>query len=79
MTGTPKPTPWESNELLSRVELRRLTGRARSADQKRVLLEDGIPFRERGRELLVSRYHMRMWLEGRAVPMSRGVDLSKVK
>ena len=67
------------DELLSGDEVKSLTGEAVPEAQERVLCQDGIPFRRRGRRILVSRFHVREWLSGRPVAPSRGVDLSRVK
>lgn len=66
-------------ELLRASEVRELTGSANCDEQERILKSDGIPYRRRGKRVLVSRYHTREWLAGRAVTPSRGVNLALVK
>ena len=68
-----------SEELLSVGEVKALTGCANPDEQERVLKADGIPFRRRGRRILVSRFHTREWLAGRVVTPSHGVNLALVK
>ncbi len=68
-----------ADEFLSAVEVRQLTATANPDQQERVLCQDGIPYRRRGRRILVSRFHTREWLAGRPVAPSRGIDLSLVK
>ena len=68
-----------SDELLSPSEIKSLTGTANIDAQDRILTEDGIPHRRRGKRILVSRFHTREWLAGRAVTPSRGVNLALVK
>lgn|GEM_PF-1309310 len=67
------------DELLNPTEVRALTDSSDPDVQERVLCQDGIPYRRRGRRILVSRYHVREWLTGRPVPASRGFDFSRVK
>lgn len=66
-------------ELLSANEIKALTGVANPDQQEKVLQADGIPFRRRGKRILVSRFHTREWLAGRTVTPSRGVNLALVK
>jgi len=69
-----------SDELLSPREVKLLAGGAANLDeQERILKADGIPYRRRGKRILVSRFHTREWLAGRTVTPSRGVNLSMVK
>ncbi len=72
-----KPDPL-STELLQPKELADLTGTANLDQQERILSQDGIPYRRRGKRILVSRYHAREWLSGRVVTPSRGVNLALV-
>lgn len=66
-------------EFLSAAEVKTLTGASGTEEQARVLTRDGVPFRQRGNRLLVSRFHTREWLAGRVVTPSRGINLSAVK
>lgn len=68
-----------SEELLTPAEVKSLTGSANADEQERILQQDGIPYRRRGKRILVSRFHTREWLAGRTVTPSRGVNLSLVK
>ena len=68
-----------SDELLSPTEIKSLTGSASPDEQERVLTADGIPYRRRGKRILVSRFHTREWLAGRTVTPARGVNLELVK
>ena len=67
------------SEFLSVDELRDLTQRARREGQAQVLRACGIPFRQAGQRIIVSRHHVREWLSGRSVTPSREPDLSFVK
>lgn len=68
-----------ADEILSPSEVKSLTDSANPDEQERVLQRDGIPYRRRGRRILVSRFHTREWLAGRTVTPSRGVNLALVK
>lgn len=59
-------------ELYDDDELVRLTACKRAADQAAWLAERGIPHRKEGRRVLVSRVHVREWLEGRNIVVSEG-------
>ena len=59
-------------ELYDDDELVRLTDCKRAADQAAWLAERGIPHRKEGRRVLVSRVHVREWLEGRNIVVSEG-------
>ncbi|MDD0817173.1 DUF4224 domain-containing protein [Curvibacter sp. HBC28] len=67
------------NEFLSSDEIRAMTGVRCLDDQERVLKADGIPYKRRGRRLIVSRFHTREWLSGRVVTPSRGPNLALVR
>ncbi|RYF48186.1 MAG: hypothetical protein EOO27_35945 [Comamonadaceae bacterium] len=68
------------DELLSPSEVKSLAGDVANLDeQERILTADGIPYRRRGKRILVSRFHTREWLAGRLVTPSRGVNLALVK
>jgi hypothetical protein len=55
-------------EFLNKAELRQLTGRAQAATQERWLAAQEIPHRRDGSRLIVSREHVRLWLEGKEQP-----------
>jgi len=67
------------SEFLSAAEVRDLTGTANADAQEAELKLQGLPCKRRGNRLLVSRYHCREWLAGRAVAPSRGINLALVK
>lgn len=66
-------------ELYSPTELHRLTGYARAAEQDTWLTEQGIPHKLCGRRVVVSRLHVRAWLEGKPVVASNEPDLSALR
>jgi hypothetical protein len=68
-----------ADEFLSAAEIKKLTSEDKAERQALVLAADGIPFKQRGNRLLVSRFHCREWLAGRVVTPSRGVNLALVK
>lgn len=68
-----------ANEFLSASEVKALAATANVDEQARVLTADGIPFRRRGKRILVSRFHTREWLAGRSVAPSRGPNLALVR
>lgn len=67
------------SEFLSAAEVRDLTGIANPVGQAVQLQKLAIPFRQRGPRLLVSRFHIREWLSGRAVAPSRAPKLDLVR
>lgn len=52
-------------EYLSSQELHQLTGYARSGQQSAWLKFRGIPFKQDGARIIVSRVHVQSWLEGK--------------
>lgn len=66
------------SEYLPPVELHTLTGYARTSAQASWLKERGIPHRVDGRRVIVSREHVRAWLEGRNI-VSSGLKLEAVR
>lgn len=68
-----------SDEFLSAAEVKALTDSTNPDEQERILTADGIPYRRRGRRILISRFHTREWLSGRTVVPSRGVNLALVR
>ena len=69
----------QPSEFLSPAELRDLTQRAHRDAQARVLEADGIPYRQRGTTLIVSRHHARAWLEGKPIAASREPDMEAIR
>lgn len=62
----------ESGEFLTPAELRVMTGARGIEEQARRLEDDGVPFRRRGRAILVSRVHVRDWIAGTLVTRRTG-------
>lgn len=67
------------SEFLSQPELYTLTGYARAGQQSDWLKTKGIPFRQDGRRVIISREHVRNWLEGRTLVTSSGLNLVGIK
>lgn len=71
-----------TDELLPVDDVRALTGKRDTDEQVRELAAMGIPckVREVGRRkwLIVSRHHVREWLAGRPVALSRRATLENV-
>lgn len=67
------------DEFLRPAEVRELTGATNADEQERILRRDGIPHRRLEKRILVSRYHTREWLAGKAVVQSRGIRLDLVR
>jgi hypothetical protein len=67
------------SEFLSSQELRELTDCAQREAQKAVLAREGVPFKEVGRRIVVSRLHARLWLEGKPVRSGSGLRLDLVR
>lgn len=57
-------------EFLSPAELHRLTASARAKAQAAWLADHGIPYLLDGNRVIVSRVHVRAWLEGKAQVVS---------
>lgn len=67
------------SEFLSTTELHQLTSYARSDKQAEWLKSNGIPFRVDGKRVIVSRDHVRGWLEGRTMVASAGLNTARIK
>ncbi len=65
-------------EYLDATELHRLTGAARAAGQAAWLAERAIPHRVDRKRIIVSRMHVRAWLENRPVVSSEGPNWAAV-
>ncbi len=65
-----------NDEFLSPAELHRLTDCARGPAQDQWLTEHGLPHKLDGKRVIVSRLHVRAWLEGRTVVASNGPNWS---
>ena len=64
------------SEYLSATELHDLTGYARSGQQAAWLQFRKIPHRVDGRRVILSRRHVRDWLEGKSVVTSSGINMA---
>lgn len=60
------------DELMSDAEVVHLTDASRAPKQSAWLAEHKIPHQVDGRRVLVSRFHVRAWLEGRLLAASTG-------
>lgn len=67
-----------SGAILSAADLRDLTGYARTAEQRRVLGQQGIPYKAIGNRTIVMSAHVSAWVEGRPVRQSVEPDFSMV-
>ena len=67
------------SEYLNPPELHTLTGYARCTDQARWLATKAIPHRLDGKRVIVSREHVRGWIEGRTVATSSGLNMAGIK
>lgn len=65
-------------EFLTAEELQRLTDARRGAEQDKWLVAQGIPHKVDGKRVIVSRLHVRAWLEGKAVAPSNSPNWDKV-
>lgn len=72
-------TMLDAPELMSSVEVREATGKARPAQQAEWLSERGVPHRLEGRRIILSRAHFRAWLEGKIVPKTSGINWGAVR
>lgn len=68
-----------NNEYLSNQELSRLTGTSENSSKSRWLKGNSIPFKEDGRRLIVSRLHVKQWLEGKITLTHSGMNLSAIR
>jgi hypothetical protein len=67
------------SEFLKPAELHDLTGFSRAAEQESWLKDHDLPHRRDGRRVIVSRFHARSWLEGRAVVASNEPNLAALR
>lgn len=65
-----------NDEFMTPPELHRLTNAARSAAQCEWLQDHGVPYKLDGKRVIVSRFHVRAWLEGRTIVSSSGPNWS---
>lgn len=66
-------------EYLTPQELHQLTGYARSAQQADWLKTRSIPHKQDGSRIIVSREHVRAWLEGRPVLARAGLNIAAIR
>jgi len=67
------------SEFLPSPELHALTGYARAGAQAAWLKEKGIAHRVDGKRVIVSRVHVRAWLEGRGIVQSTGLNRAAIR
>jgi hypothetical protein len=67
------------SEYLTPEDLRTLTGYARSKQQACWMRERGISHRVDGRRIIACTEHVRLWLSGRSVVVSSGLNLAGIK
>lgn len=66
-------------EFLTSAELHTLTGCARGLAQDEWLSDHGLPHKLDGKRVIVSRIHVRAWLEGRPVVASNAPNLAALR
>lgn len=66
-------------EYLTAQELHQLTGYARPTGQTDWLKAKGIPYREDGKRVIVSRVHVQSWLEGKPVLARTGLNVAAIR
>jgi hypothetical protein len=67
------------NEYLTPQELHQLTGYARAASQADWLKTRGIPHKQDGARVIVSRLHVQSWLEGKPVISRGGMNVAAIR
>ncbi|RGE46154.1 DUF4224 domain-containing protein [Comamonas testosteroni] len=68
-----------NNEYLSNQELSRLTGASENSSKSRWLNGRSIPFKVDGKRIIVSREHVRNWLEGKVTLTRTGMNMSAIR
>lgn len=66
-------------EYLTTEELQQLTGFMRRGRQAEWLKAKGIPHQVDGARIIVSREHVRSWLEGRPVLARAGMNIGAIR
>jgi hypothetical protein len=66
-------------EYLTSADLNTLTGYARSKQQSMWMKKRGIPHRQEGKRIIACTEHVRLWISGRSVVVSSGLNLSAIK
>lgn len=64
--------------IMSPAELRELTGYCRAAEQRRMLDENGIPYKPVGSRTIVMIDHVSAWVEGRPIRRMVEPDMSAI-
>lgn len=67
------------SEYLSAQELHQLTGYARGQQQAGWLTSKGIPHKMDGSRVIVSREHVRCWIEGKPVLARAGLNIAAIR
>lgn len=67
------------SEYLSTTELHALTGYARPTQQAAWLKFRGIPHKQDGARIIVSRVHVQSWLEGKPVLARAGMNVAAIR
>lgn len=67
------------SEYLTPQELHQVTGYARTSGQADWLKANGIPCKLVGARLIVSREHVRSWLEGKPVLARGGMNIAAIR
>lgn len=67
------------SEYLNSPELHQLTGYARSTQQAAWFKFRGIPFKQDGSRVIVSRVHVQSWLEGKPILARGGMNLAAIR
>lgn len=65
--------------IMTPAELRELTGYCRAAEQRRMLDEQGIPYKTVGSRTIVASAHVTAWIEGRPVQRTVTPDFANVR
>lgn len=68
-----------TDEFLTRAEVRQLTGKAQARLQCAYLDAEGIPYKVRDGQVLVSRVHVRQWLAGQPIEAVRSPVMENVR
>ena len=68
-----------NNEYLSNQELSRLTGASENGSKSRWLSGRSIPYKLDGKRIIVSREHVRNWLEGKVTLTRAGMNLGAIR
>ena len=66
-------------EYLTSDDIRTLTGYARPKQQASWMKERGIAHRLDGRRIIICTEHVRLWLAGRSVIVSSGLNWAAIK